>query len=94
MTHGSLLDTLLAFLRIPSVSSGGGDPAALRAGAGFVADLIVEGGGRAVVLTTSRNPLVVGELPASRPGAPTVIAYGHYDVQSAEPVAEWTSPVG
>ena len=46
MTHGSLLDTLHAFLRIPSVSSGGGDPAALQAGAGFVADLIVAAGGR------------------------------------------------
>ena len=71
MRDGSLLDTLLAFLRIPSASSGGGDPAALQAGAGFVADLIVAGGGRAEVVTTSRNPLVVGELPASRPGAPT-----------------------
>ena len=46
MTHGPLLDTLLAFLRIPSVSSGAGDPAALRDAAGFVAELIEQGGGR------------------------------------------------
>jgi len=92
MTQGALLDTLLAFLRIPSVSSGGGDPAALRAGAAFVAELIERGGGRAEVRPTVRNPLVIGELAASRPEAPTVIAYGHYDVQSAEPVAEWSSP--
>ena len=55
MTHGPLLDTLLAFLRIPSVSSGAGDPAALREGAAFVADLIEQGGGGADILTTART---------------------------------------
>jgi acetylornithine deacetylase/succinyl-diaminopimelate desuccinylase-like protein len=92
MTDGPLLDTLLAFLRIPSVSSGAGDPAALREGAAFVADLIEQGGGDAEIVATARNPLVVGRIAASHAGAPTVIAYGHYDVQSAEPVDEWTSP--
>lgn len=92
MTSELLLQTLLEFLRIPSVSSGGGDAAALQAGADWVAAQIVAAGGTARLLVTDRNPLVVGELAASRPGAPTVILYGHYDVQSAEPLDEWTTP--
>ena len=92
MTSDLLLRTLLEFLRIPSVSSGGGDAAALQAGADWVAAQIVAAGGTARLLVTDRNPLVVGELAASRPGAPTVILYGHYDVQSAEPLDEWTTP--
>jgi acetylornithine deacetylase/succinyl-diaminopimelate desuccinylase-like protein len=87
-----LLDALFDFLRIPSVSSGAGDAAALQTAAEWVAGQIVAAGGTARLVVTSRNPLVTGELPASRPGAPTVILYGHYDVQSAEPVGEWTTP--
>jgi acetylornithine deacetylase/succinyl-diaminopimelate desuccinylase-like protein len=92
MTPDPLLRALLEFLRIPSVSSGGGDAAALQAGAEWVAGQIEAAGGAARLQVTDRNPLVVGELPASRPGAPTVILYGHYDVQSAEPLDEWTTP--
>ncbi len=92
MTPEPLLDALFDFLRIPSVSSGGGDAAALQHGAEWVAAQIVAAGGAARLVQTERNPLVTGELAASRAGAPTVILYGHYDVQSAEPLAEWTSP--
>ena len=92
MTPEPLLAALLDFLRIPSVSSGGGDAAALRTAAEWVAAQIVAAGGTARLVETPRNPLVTGELAASRDGAPTVVLYGHYDVQSAEPLAEWTSP--
>ena len=92
MTPEPLLAALRDFLRIPSVSSGGGDAAALRAAAEWVAAQIVAAGGTARLVETPRNPLVTGELAASRHGAPTVVLYGHYDVQSAEPLAEWTSP--
>ncbi len=87
-----LLAALFEFLRIPSVSSGGGDAAALQTAAEWVAAQVVAAGGTARLLPTPRNPLVTGELAASRDGAPTVILYGHYDVQSAEPLDEWTSP--
>jgi acetylornithine deacetylase/succinyl-diaminopimelate desuccinylase-like protein len=87
-----LLDSLLAFLAIPSVSSGTGDPGALRDAAAFVGAIIAAAGGTVEIAETRVNPLVLAELRASRPGAPTVIAYGHYDVQAPDPIAAWTTP--
>ena len=87
-----LVDELFEYLRIPSISSGGGDPADLQRAADWVADKIRAAGGTVDVLTHLGNPLVVGELVASRPDAPTVLIYGHYDVQSPDPVSAWTTP--
>jgi acetylornithine deacetylase/succinyl-diaminopimelate desuccinylase-like protein len=82
------LDELREFLAIPSVSA---DPA--RAGdvaraAEWVADAIRRLGGEARVEEEGR--LVVGEV-VGRPDAPTVLVYGHYDVQPPEPLALWRS---
>ena len=86
------LETLKAFCRIESVSTdpayrGGIDQASrfvaeqLR-GAGFPVVDIVETGG---------HPAVVAEW-CGVPGAPTVLIYGHYDVQPPDPVEKWTTP--
>ena len=45
----------------------------------------------AEVLAGFGNPLCVGELRSPRADAPTVLIYGHYDVQSPDPVEQWTS---
>lgn len=87
-----LLDELNDLLRIPSISSGGGDPADLLRAAEWLTAKIEGAGGYAEIVTTAGNPLVVGSLDSASPGAPTVLIYGHYDVQSADPVAEWDSP--
>ena len=87
-----LLDELFEYIRIPSISSGGGDPADLRAAADWLRAKIESAGGEADVRTDLGNPLVVGELRAADPAAPTVLIYGHYDVQSPDPVAAWTTP--
>ena len=87
-----LVDELFEYIRIPSISSGGGDPAALVATAEWLKSKIESSGGDAHLVTDVGNPLVVGDLRASDPSAPTVLIYGHYDVQSADPVDEWTSP--
>src|SRR5688500_17463891 len=87
-----MLDELLEYLRIPSISSGGGDPADLMAAAEWLRAKIAGAGGDATIETGFGNPLVVGELRASDPDAATIFIYGHYDVQSADPVAAWTSP--
>jgi acetylornithine deacetylase/succinyl-diaminopimelate desuccinylase-like protein len=87
-----LLDDLVDWLRIPSISTGGGDPAALERAAAWVVERITGAGGEGRVVPTGGNPLAVGELRAARPVAPTVLAYGHYDVQSVGDAAAWTTP--
>jgi acetylornithine deacetylase/succinyl-diaminopimelate desuccinylase-like protein len=87
-----LLDELFEYLRIPSISSGGGDPADLLAAAEWLQAKIERSGGTATVIADLGNPLVAGELRASSGDAPTVLIYGHYDVQSPNPVEAWTSP--
>jgi acetylornithine deacetylase/succinyl-diaminopimelate desuccinylase-like protein len=87
-----LLDDLLEWLRIPSVSTGGGEPAELERAAAWVVQRVVGAGGEARVVATEGNPLAVGELRAARGDAPTVLIYGHYDVQSVGDPAAWTTP--
>jgi acetylornithine deacetylase/succinyl-diaminopimelate desuccinylase-like protein len=90
--QGALLDELVDFLRIPSISSGGGDPADLARAAHWVEERILAAGGTVEIVDLGRNPLVVGELRSGRAAAPDVLIYGHYDVQSPDPVAAWTTP--
>jgi acetylornithine deacetylase/succinyl-diaminopimelate desuccinylase-like protein len=87
-----LLDDLVDWLRIPSISTGGGDPADLQRAAAWVVERINAAGGDGRVVTTSGNPLAVGALRAARPDAPTILAYGHYDVQSVGDAAAWVTP--
>ncbi|WP_205699569.1 M20/M25/M40 family metallo-hydrolase [Conexibacter sp. SYSU D00693] len=88
-----LLDALLDWLRIPSISTGGGDPADLQRAAQWAADRVVEAGGEAELVTVDgSNPIVVGELRSDDADAPTVLVYGHYDVQGAGDEALWTTP--
>jgi acetylornithine deacetylase/succinyl-diaminopimelate desuccinylase-like protein len=87
-----LLDDLLDWLRIPSVSTGDGEPADLERAAAWVVQRVSAAGGEARVVATDGNPLAVGELRAAREDAPTVLIYGHYDVQSVGDPAAWTTP--
>src|SRR5579859_5825202 len=89
----SLLDDLIDWLRIPSISTGDGDPQALqRAAAWVVARVRGAGGDCELRGGLDGNPLAVGELRAAEPGAPTVLIYGHYDVQGPGELDAWTSP--
>jgi acetylornithine deacetylase/succinyl-diaminopimelate desuccinylase-like protein len=89
----TLLEELVDWLRIPSVSTGGGDAQALRRACDWVCERIeAAGGSAAAVALDGGNPMAVGELPAAPPGAPTVLAYGHYDVQDPGPLEAWESP--
>ena len=84
---------LVEWLRIPSISTGGGDPADLRRAAEWAADRVDRAGGRAeLVQIGDGNPLAVGDLRASSRDAPTVLIYGHYDVQGVGDPSAWTSP--
>jgi acetylornithine deacetylase/succinyl-diaminopimelate desuccinylase-like protein len=89
----TLLDDLIEWLKIPSISTGGGEPADLERAARWAADKVIAAGGEAeLVRVGDGNPLVVGELRAATDDAPTVIIYGHYDVQGVGDLALWTSP--
>jgi acetylornithine deacetylase/succinyl-diaminopimelate desuccinylase-like protein len=86
------------WLRIPSVSAGRTNPEALREAALWAHERVIAAGGTCeLVETPGGAPLVVGELRASGEPAdggttPTVMIYGHYDVQDVAPESEWTSP--
>ena len=87
-------DELAEFLRIQSVSA---DPARAedvkRAG-NWVCELIRGAGGECELVDWHGAPLAVGEVRASRDAehAPTVLCYGHFDVQPADPLELWESP--
>lgn len=85
------LDELLDFLRIPSVSTDSNQQGEVRRAAEFVADKLAGLGFEARLFETPRHPVVVAHYRSSD-NAPTVLIYGHYDVQPPEPLALWTSP--
>lgn len=86
-------DELAEFLRIPSISAEASHAAdVIRAGE-WVRDLIRAAGGHCEVIDWHGQPLAIGEIKASvNPGsAPTILCYGHFDVQPADPIELWES---
>src|SRR3954464_12960945 len=87
-----LLDDLVEWLRIPSISTGGGDPAHLRAAPRWAAARGAPAGGTAeLVQLGDGHPLAIGDLRAATADAPTVLIYGHYDVQRVGELTPCTS---
>ncbi|MDW8065679.1 MAG: dipeptidase [Anaerolineae bacterium] len=84
------LEELKDFLRIPSVSTDPAHLADIGRAAEWVADRLRKAGAERVeVLPTQGHPVVYGEVHADRPEAPTVLVYGHYDVQPPDPLDLW-----
>ena len=83
---------LFDFLRIPSVSARSEHDEDTRKAAGWVADRMADAGLSASVFDTPGHPVVLGEWKDAGPDAPTLLVYGHYDVQPPEPLDEWESP--
>ncbi len=79
------------FLRIPSVSARTEHAGDVAKAAQWVADALQRIGMPAEVIPPEGHPIVLGEW-RNAPGAPTVLIYGHYDVQPPEPHELWTSP--
>ena len=86
------VDELHAFVRIPSISTDPAYAGSIEEAARFVAARMESAGlENAALLPTEGHPLVYADwLHAG--DAPTVLVYGHYDVQPADPLADWTSP--
>jgi acetylornithine deacetylase/succinyl-diaminopimelate desuccinylase-like protein len=86
------LNELKEFLRIPSVSTKSEHKGDVERAAQWVAAQLRAAGLESVEINpTSLHPIVYGES-LKAPGKPTVLIYGHYDVQPAEPLDLWTSP--
>jgi acetylornithine deacetylase/succinyl-diaminopimelate desuccinylase-like protein len=87
-----LLEELKQFLRIPSVSTLPEHVADVKRAADFVADSLRAVGMEHVeIIPTAGHPLVYADW-LHAPGKPTVLCYGHYDVQPPDPLEEWISP--
>ncbi|MFL5563476.1 MAG: dipeptidase [Gemmatimonadaceae bacterium] len=82
---------LFDFLRIPSVSAKSDHNADTKRAAEWVKSSLDKIGVPAKIYPTAGHPVVVGEWRKAT-GAPTVLIYGHYDVQPPEPLDLWTSP--
>ncbi len=86
------LDELLAFLRIPSISTLPDHKQDVVRAAEFVASALTAAGLEHVeVIPTANHPLVYADW-LHAPGKPTVLCYGHYDVQPPDPLELWKSP--
>ena len=90
----ALLDELSELLRIPSVSADSAHFADVVAAGEWVCAFIRRAGGECRLVDWHGQPLAVGELRASEnaESAPTVLCYGHFDVQPPAPLEEWVSP--
>lgn len=83
---------LFEFLRIPSISTLPDHRPDIARAAEFSARMLKRAGLRSVeVIAGDGHPLVYGEW-LEAPGKPTVLLYGHYDVQPVDPLDEWLSP--
>lgn len=80
------------FLRIPSVSAKSEHEGDVRRAARWVQGQLTAAGLEAEVKDTPGHPVVLGEWRGAGPDAPTVLVYGHYDVQPPEPLELWESP--
>jgi acetylornithine deacetylase/succinyl-diaminopimelate desuccinylase-like protein len=87
------LEELSELLRIESVSADPERKDEVRRAAEWVRDFVRRAGGEAELVETDTFPLAVGEIRASGGGeTPTVLVYGHVDVQPPAPLDAWESP--
>jgi len=90
----SLVAELAELIAIPSVSADPAHQADVAAAAEWVAERVRRAGGEADVVPWGERSLVIGEIRASGNAetAPTILVYGHFDVQPPDPLELWESP--
>jgi acetylornithine deacetylase/succinyl-diaminopimelate desuccinylase-like protein len=87
-------DELAEFLRIPSISADPAHAGHVEEAGEWVCDFVRDAGGTAELVDWQGQPLAIGEVRASKDAAeaPTVLCYGHFDVQPPAPLELWESP--
>ena len=89
--HDRILGRLVEFASIPSVSTDPAHALDVERAARWVADAVATAGPFNVrTIPTAGNPVVYGEWLGA-PGTPTILVYGHYDVQPPDPLDRWQS---
>ena len=88
------LDELREFIAIPSVSADPAHQEDVGRAAEWVRDFVKRAGGEAELVRHGTRDLVIGDIPANAngAGAPTILIYGHFDVQPPAPLDLWESP--
>jgi acetylornithine deacetylase/succinyl-diaminopimelate desuccinylase-like protein len=88
------LEELFEFLRIPSVSADPAHADDVRRAGEWVCEFVRRAGGDCELVPGQRHPLAVGEIRATNghEEAPTVLLYGHFDVQPPTPLDAWQTP--
>ena len=89
----TLRSELAELIAIPSISADPAHAADVLAAGEWVCDRVRAAGGEAEIVRQGESPLVIGEVRASRDAdsAPTVLCYGHFDVQPPDPLDLWES---
>ena len=90
--HDRSREELFEFLRIPSVSARSEHRDDTRRAAAWLQDRMRDIGLETSLHDTDGHPIVLGEWRGNGEDAPTLLIYGHYDVQPPEPLDEWSSP--
>ncbi len=86
------IDRLTSFISIPSVSTDPNHAQDMYKAANWVKDYISQlGFEKTILFETAKHPIVYAEHIQAQPGAPTVLIYGHYDVQPVDPIDLWKS---
>ncbi len=88
--RGSFEEQLKALIRIPSISAQPDHDPDTRRAAAFIRDDLTAIGLRTELIETKKHPIVYAES-LDAPGKPTILIYGHYDVQPPEPLEPWLS---
>jgi acetylornithine deacetylase/succinyl-diaminopimelate desuccinylase-like protein len=86
------IEELFGLIRIPSVSAEKGNMEIMSKAAGYLKTILLQtGADKAEVMATKGWPVVYAEKMVDRQ-KPTILVYGHYDVQPPDPLNEWISP--
>jgi acetylornithine deacetylase/succinyl-diaminopimelate desuccinylase-like protein len=85
-------EEIFEFLRIPSISTKSDFNGETRLAAEWLKTKMSDAGLETEIFDTPGHPIVLGEWRGAGEDAPTILAYGHYDVQPTEPLELWDSP--
>ena len=85
------LTEFFEFLRFPSISTDSRHREDVRKCAGYLVEKFNRMGLKPELHETPGHPIIVARSEV-KPGRPTVLIYGHYDVQPVDPVSEWSTP--